>query len=190
MSTDNEIIAGCIKHDKKSQQKLYDKYSRILLGICLRYANNNAEAYDILQDSFLKIFSNIEKFSGVGSFEGWLKRITVNTASTQYTKNLKYKNHYEIDEYMTVETGATSFEEDFFTSEELFIILNELPVGYRKVFNLYAIDGYLHREIAEMLGITTTTSKSQYCRAKSMIRSKLEKIRKSEKLYSENRLCS
>ncbi len=186
MMSDRDIIEGCAKHNRKAQQLLYDKYSRFLLGVCFRYAGDKAEAEDILQDSLLKIYFSIKDFSGTGSFVGWLRKIAVNTAITHYHKNLKYRYHVEIEEYVSVETGVTSFEEDFFTSDELFKVLNELPTGYRMVFNLYAVEGYKHKEIAEILGIDTNTSKSQYSRAKAVIRDKLEKLGKLKNSYNEN----
>jgi len=186
MMRDQQIIELCAKHDRKAQQVLYDKYSRLLLGICLRYATDKAEAEDILQDSFLKIFFSIKDFTGSGSFIGWLRKVAVNTAITHYHKNLKYRYHVDIDEYVTIEAGVMSFEEDFFTSDELYKVLNELPTGYRMVFNLYAVEGYKHKEIAEMLGIDTNTSKSQYSRAKAVIRDKLEKLGKLRSSYSDN----
>ena len=184
--SDQQIIKLCAKHDRKAQQILYDRYSRLLLGVCLRYATDKAEAEDILQDSFLKIFFNIKEYSGTGSFIGWLRKIVVNTAITHYHKNLKYRYHVDIEDYISVETGTSSFEEDFFTSDELFKVLNELPSGYRMVFNLYAVEGFKHKEIAEMLSIDTNTSKSQYSRAKAVIRDKLEKLGKLRSSYSEN----
>ena len=184
--SDQQIIEGCANHERKAQQKLYDKYSRFLLGVCTRYANDKAEAEDILQDSFLKIFSSIKDFSGTGSFIGWMRKVTVNTAITHYHKNLKYRYHIDIDEYVSVETGTTSFEEDFFTSEDLYKVLNELPAGYRMVFNLYAVEGYKHKEIAEILGVDTNTSKSQYSRAKAVLRDKLEKLGRLKSSYTEN----
>lgn len=183
MMRDQQIIELCAKHDRKAQQELYDRYSRLLLGVCLRYASDKAEAEDILQESFLKIFNSIREYSGSGSFIGWLRKIAVNTSITHYHKNLKYRYHVEIEEFVSTETGVMSFEEDFFTSEELFIVLNELPAGYRMVFNLYAVEGYKHKEIAEMLGIDTNTSKSQYSRAKAVIREKLEKLGKLKVSY-------
>jgi RNA polymerase sigma factor (sigma-70 family) len=184
MMSDQQIIDGCAKHNRKAQQLLYDKYSRFLLGICLRYATDKAEAEDILQDSFVKIFFNIKEFSGTGSFIGWLRKVAVNTSITHYHKNLKFRYHIEIEEFVSVETGVSSFEEDFFTSDELYKVLNELPAGYRMVFNLYAIEGYKHKEIAEILGIDTNTSKSQYSRAKAAIREKLKKLGKIRSNYS------
>jgi RNA polymerase sigma-70 factor (ECF subfamily) len=186
MMTDQQIIDGCARHDRRAQQELYDRYSRFLLGICLRYASDKAEAEDILQESFLKIFFNIRDFSGTGSFMGWLRKVAVNTAITHYHRNLKFRFHVEIEEYVSVETGTASFEEDFFTSEELFMVLNDLPAGYRMVFNMYAIDGYKHKEIAEILGIDTNTSKSQYSRAKAALREKLDKLGRLKSRYTAN----
>jgi RNA polymerase sigma factor (sigma-70 family) len=185
MKSDTQIIELCARHDRKAQQELYDKYSRLLLGVCLRYASDKAEAEDILQDSFLKIYYNIQDYTGSGSFIGWLRKVTVNTAITHYHKNLKYRYSVEIEEYQSIETGVISFEEDFYTSDELYRVLNELPTGYRMVFNLYAVEGYKHKEIAEMLGIDTNTSKSQYSRAKAVIRDKLEKLGKMKSSYSD-----
>ena len=186
MMSDQQLIELCAKNNRKAQQVLYDRYSGLLLGICLRYVYDKAEAEDILQDSFIKIFYNIKDFSGTGSFIGWLRKVAVNTAITHYHKNLKYRYHVEIEEYVSVETGVTSFEEDFFTSDELYKVLNELPAGYKMVFNLYAVEGYKHKEIAEILGIDTNTSKSQYSRAKAVLRQKLEKLGKLKSNYSEN----
>ncbi|HOP00519.1 MAG TPA: RNA polymerase sigma factor [Bacteroidales bacterium] len=187
MMSDQQIIEGCAKHERKAQQRLYDKYSRFLLGVCLRYASDRAEAEDILQDSFVKIFFNIDEFTGTGSFTGWLRKVAVNTAITYYHKNLKYRYHLEIEEYVSLETGVNSFEDDFFTSDELFKVLNELPAGYRMVFNLYAVEGYHHKEIAAMLGIDINTSKSQYSRARAVLREKLEKLRRLKKQYTSGK---
>ena len=184
MMSDQKIIEGCVKHNRKAQHLLYDKYSPFLLGICMRYVSDKAEAEDILQDSFLKIFFNIHDFSGTGSFKGWLSKIAVNTAITHYHKNLKFRYHVDIEEYVQVETGVRSFEEDFFTSDELYKVLNELPAGYRMVFNLYAVEGYKHKEIADMMKIDINTSKSQYSRAKAAIRDKLEKLGRLKSNYS------
>jgi RNA polymerase sigma factor (sigma-70 family) len=184
MMSDQQIIEGCAKHERRSQQILYDRYSRFLLGVCMRYASDKAEAEDILQESFLKIFFNIREYSGTGSFIGWLRKVAVNTAITHYHKNLKYRYHADIEEFVSVETGVMSFEEDFYTSEELYMVLKELPTGYRMVFNLYAIEGYKHKEIAEILGIDTNTSKSQYSRAKAALRDKLDKLAILKKRYT------
>jgi RNA polymerase sigma factor (sigma-70 family) len=185
MMSEQQIIEGCARHERKAQKVLYEKYSRLLMGVCMRYAGNREEAEDILQDSFLKIFFRIGDYSGTGSFVGWLRKVVVNTAITHYHVNLKYRYHVEIEEYVSVEAGSAGFDEDFFTADELFKVLNELPRGYRMIFNLYAVEGYKHKEIAEMMGIDTNTSKSQYSRARAVIRDKLEKLGKLRSNYSE-----
>jgi len=181
--SDREIIEGCLKHSRKAQQLLYDKYSRFLLGICLRYASDRAEAEDILQDVFVRVFFNIDEYSGTGSFAGWLRKVAVNTAITNYHRTMKHRYHVDIDEYKSMETGSVSFEEDLFSADELGRVLNELPPGYKMVFNLYAIEGYKHREIAEMMKIDVNTSKSQYSRARAMLREKLSHLRDLRKSY-------
>jgi RNA polymerase sigma-70 factor (ECF subfamily) len=186
MMSDKQIIKGCARHDRKAQKVLYDKYSRLLLGVCLRYASDIAEAEDILQDSFLKIYFNIDDFSGKGSFTGWLRKVAMNTAITHYHKNLKFRYNVDIGELVSSEPGVSSFEEDFFTSDELYKVLNELSAGYRMVFNLYAIEGYKHKEIAAMLDIDTSTSKSQYSRAKAVIRDRLERLRDMPGNYQDD----
>jgi len=175
MMNDRLIIEGCVRHDSRAQKVLYEKYSGLLLGVCMRYAANKAEAEDILQDSFLKIYFRIRDFSGTGSFVGWMRKVVVNTAITHYHLNLKYRYHVDIEEFVSAESGIAGFDEDFYTADELFRVLSDLPRGYRMIFNLYAVEGYKHKEIAEMLGIDTNTSKSQYSRAKAVIRDKLEK---------------
>lgn len=186
MTGDLQIIEGCVRHNSKAQKLLYDKYSRFLLGICIRYASDKSEAEDILQETFLKIFFSIGDYSGTGSFTGWLRRVAVNTAITHYHKNLKHRYHMDIDEYVSAEAGSSGFEEDFYTADELYNILNGLPDGYRMVFNLYAVEGYRHKEIAGFLKIDTSTSKSQYSRARALIREKLAILRKLKDSYTDN----
>jgi RNA polymerase sigma-70 factor (ECF subfamily) len=138
----------------------------------------------MLQEAFLKIFFNLKEYAGTGSFKGWLRKVTVNTAITYYHKNLRYKHHIDIDEYVTTETGTRGFEEDFYTAEDLYRVLGELSPGYRTVFNLYTIEGYKHHEIAEMLKIDLNTSKSQYSRARAVLRKKLEELAKIKMNYT------
>ena len=152
-------------------------YSPVLMGICMRYAHTSDEAEDILQDSFVKILKQIIKFEKKGSFEGWMKRIVVNTAITNYRKNIKRYNQGESDDYNSKFHSTSMYDSDF-THEELLNIIKELPEGYRVIFNLYAIEGYKHKEIAELLEIDVATSKSQYSRAKKSIRQKMEEISK------------
>jgi len=177
----SKILERCRKFERKAQKELYDIYSPILFGICLRYAKSKDEAEDMLQEGFIKIFTKINDFKGDGSFEGWMRRIIVNTAISAYHKNKKYNDSYEIDEINETDIDGYSFEDHEFTSEELFKVINDLPEGYKVVFNLYAIEGYKHKEIADLLNINQNTSKSQYSRAKERIRQQLELISKIKK---------
>ena len=132
----------------------------------------------------MKIFFSISEYSGTGSFRGWLRKVTVNTAITYWHRNLKHRHQLDIDEYVSTETGTAGFEDDFCNAEDLYRVLGELSRGYRLGFNLYAIEGYMHHEIAEMLGIDVNTSKSQYSRARAILRKKLENLaRMKEKFF-------
>lgn len=175
MISEEQLIEKCKKYDRVAQKMLYDRYAPILLGICMRYVFEKSEAEDILQEGFLKIFTKITEFEGRGSFEGWMKRVIVNTAITHYHKSSKHnKYHYDINDVQLPKNEKPAIGEAEFTSEELLYVIHSLPDGYKHVFNLYAIEGYKHKEIAEMLKIDINTSKSQYSRAKKLIRKKLE----------------
>ena len=176
----SKIVEKCRVYDKKAQKELYDVYSPVLFGICLRYSNSKADAEDILQEGFIKIFTKINNYSGKGSFEGWMRRIVVNTAISHYHKNKKHKEIYDIDEIKETELEGSTFESLDYTKEELFSVINNLPEGYRIIFNLYAIEGYKHKEIAIKLNISENTSKSQYSRAKSKLKKMLEEISKQK----------
>ncbi|MEE4115227.1 MAG: RNA polymerase sigma factor [Marinilabiliaceae bacterium] len=174
MMSDQEIVKGCRNKDRLAQKSLYDRYSGLLLGICIRYATDVPEAEDILQESLVKVYMNIGDFTGEGSFIGWMRKIVINTAITHYHKHLKHKHYVEIEEVYTSEAGKSDIPDTPYTAEELMKILDQLPPGYRTVFNLYAVEGYKHKEIAIMLDIDVNTSKSQYSRARSFIQKKLE----------------
>jgi len=177
MISEDQLIEKCRNNDRAAQKTLYNKYASLMLGICMRYVYERSEAEDILQEGFLKIFTKIGEFEGRGSFEGWMKRIFVNTAITHYHKNSKHnKYHYDIDEVKVNNSEKPAYGESEFTNEELFNIIHSLPEGYKLVFNMYALEGFKHKEIAEMLNIDINTSKSQYSRAKKLIRKKLEAI--------------
>lgn len=173
MTDDQQIIDGCLKHDRKAQRELYDKYSRLMLGLCMRYASDKTEAEDMLQEALVQAYFHIADYKGNGPFGGWLRTLTVNTAINYYKRNIKYRSAVELDNYVVCDDMESSFDDCQFTSDELYGVLNELPAGYRMVFNLYAIEGYKHKEIAERLNIDVGTSKSQYSRAKSLIKEKL-----------------
>ena len=168
--TDEQIASGCKSSDAIAQKALYDKFSRKMCGVCLRYAKGREEAEDFLQEGMITVFQRISSFNQDGSLEGWVRRVLVNTCLEHLRKQkLQWVN---IDE---VEEGA----EDGFTMEKINIkdlleVINALPTGFKAVFNLYAIEGFTHKEIAEMLSISEGTSKSQYARAKAVLIKKIE----------------
>tara|TARA_R100001369_G_scaffold89739_1_gene127739 strand:+ start:1651 stop:2175 length:525 start_codon:yes stop_codon:yes gene_type:complete len=167
----DELILKCKKQDSKAQGALYKRYSGILFSICLRYSPNKTEAEDSLQDAFLTIFKKIEQYKGKGSFEGWIKRITVNTVLQKYRKQRVYsiedEAQVEQEDDVTVDTETVPL--DF-----LLKIIQELPDQYRLVFTLYVLDDYSHKEIAEMLGISDGTSKSNLARARGILKTKID----------------
>jgi RNA polymerase sigma-70 factor (ECF subfamily) len=176
----NDLISGSINNDRISQKKIYDLYSSKLYSICLRYAKDSDEANDILQDGFIKIFSNLRQFNKGNSFDGWVKRIIVNTAITNYNLQLKHYNQEDITEINESTIKDIDIKESDFTLEELLSTLKVLPQGTKTIFNLYAIEGYKHKEIAEILGITVSTSKSQYHRGKKILQNKLFELSKEK----------
>lgn len=177
MNSDTNILKGCIKGKSSAQRELFDRYSRVLLGICVRYAASVEEAEDILQEGFVKIFLNISHFKGEGSLMAWMRRIMINTAITHYHKMRKHRYHDDIEEVRETNMETHSWGEADFTSEELWNVIQRMPEGYRMVFNLYAVEGYKHREIAEIMGIDENTSKSQYSRARKWLQERLTRIK-------------
>lgn len=165
----DELVEGCIRDDPRAQQTLYERFSPLMFAVCLRYIKEIAEAEDVLLKAFMKVFSSIRKFRGEGSLEGWIRRIVVNE-SLMYLRQNKTL-------YLTVDVesakSASTVASDHLEAADLLSIVQQLPVGYRTVFNLYAIEGYAHAEIAGMLGISEGTSKSQLSRAKMMLRNML-----------------
>ncbi len=172
-----ELVSGCQNNNRKTQKEVYERYAPLLLGICVRYAKDSSEAEDVLQEGFIKIFDKIGQYNNQGSFEGWMRRLIVNTAISNYRKNLK--RYFKVDINEPVIQGMTgSWKENSYTKDELTLVIQSLADGYRMVFNLYAIEGYKHKEIAKMLGIDETTSKSQYSRAKKQLQEKLAELSK------------
>lgn len=167
----DELIIQCKKQDAKAQGELYKRYSGILFSICLRYSPNYTEAEDSLQDSFLTIFKKVEQYEGKGSFEGWIKRITVNTVLQKYRKKRVFDitREDQIPDDVDVEVEDDGIPLDF-----LLKIIQELPDRYRLVFTMYVMDDYAHKEIAEMLGISDGTSKSNLARARMILKTKIE----------------
>ncbi|WP_162342158.1 RNA polymerase sigma factor [Cyclobacterium salsum] len=168
---EEELIDGCLKGNRKSQRQLYEHYSGSFLSICMRYVKNRELAQDVLVEGFMKIFESLSQFKGEGSFEGWMKRVIVTQALLTLRKNKKLAMEVNLDE----PDQGFSIAPDLNTLEveDLLQLVAALPVGYRTVFNLYAIEGYSHREICEMLDISENTSKSQLSRARAILQQKI-----------------
>lgn len=166
-----ELIQKCKKGDRSAQEYLYRKYGAILFGICLKYSRNKVEAEDNLHDSFMTIYDKIGQFKFKGSFEGWLKRITVNTVLQKYRKQTYLK---VVDENVGEEIQEP-YEFEGITLNTLLQHIQELPNKYRLTFNMYVLDGYTHREISEILGTSPGTSKSNLARARMILREKIKK---------------
>ena len=172
-----DIINRCKKNDSKAQEYLFNAYSSILLGICCRYIKDRDDAEDVLQESFIKIFLNLNQFKGEGSFEGWMKRIAVNSSLHFIKEKQKVKfesadNLYVVDEDPNEEELDTEIK-----AEYILECLNELPTGYRTIFNLHLVEGFSHKQIAEKLGIKESTSRSQFTKARRFL---IELINKKE----------
>jgi RNA polymerase sigma-70 factor (ECF subfamily) len=178
MKNESDIISRCIKKDRNAQKILYEHYSHRLMGMCLRYTGNRTEAEDVLQEGFVKIFANISSFEGRSSLYGWMKKVIINTAITLFHRNLKHQHHMDVDDLREKTPDNSDSSDAQFSTEELLEVIASLPPGYRMVFNLYAIEGFKHKEIAKQLEIDVNTSKSQYSRAKKLIQLKLEHLQK------------
>jgi RNA polymerase sigma factor (sigma-70 family) len=171
-STEN-IIKGCCRRDPRSQKMLYEQYSGQMFGVCLRYSGSAEDAQDILHEGFLKIFEKIKQYKFKGSFEGWVRKIMVNTALE------KFRNQYKV---ISIQDNAYEYDlrcsedlTDNMTVKELMTLIQDLSPQYRTVFNLYAIEGYSHKEISELLNISEGTSKSNLSRARIILQEKVNK---------------
>lgn len=165
-----------MREDRKCQQEVFRRYASKMMGVCLRYARHQMEAEDLLQDAFIKVYNNISKFEYKGSFEGWIRRIVVNTALKNYSK--KSFTYEQIGVEEQPESSAPPEVYAHLHEEELLKLVADLPDGYRVVFNLYAIEGYSHKEISEMLGCQESTSRSQLVKARKLLQSQILKLQK------------
>jgi RNA polymerase sigma-70 factor (ECF subfamily) len=173
--TEEELIDRCLQLNDKAQEELYNLYSSKMMGIVLRYVKSYEEAQDVMQDGFIKVFEKLNTFTKEGSFEGWVRRIIVNTALDYLRRIKNEKFHVDVDEVNYLLADQTVILESI-AADDLLKIIQTLPVGYQTVFNLYAIEGFTHKEIGEQLGVSENTSKSQYSRARSFLQKKLEEI--------------
>ncbi|AYB32402.1 RNA polymerase sigma factor [Chryseolinea soli] len=180
---EDELIKGCLRRDRNAQKLLYDTYSSKMYGLCYRYVKDVMEAEDILVTAFMKVFDKIAQFKSEGSFEGWIRRIVVNEALTYLRRHRSMYLETELEQ-ADREPDYNSLS-DHLEAEDLLKMIQELPTGYRIVFNLYAIDGYSHKEIAEQLGISENTSKSQLSRARTYLQKILQ-----DKDWVENKKLS
>lgn len=176
----NQLIENCKINDTKAQGELYRLFSSKLFSICLKYSRSYTEAEDNLQDAFLTIFNKIEQYKYKGSFEGWLKRVTVNTVLQRY-RNEKV---FDIVNENTIQEAEVEIDEENFSIDFLLQIIQELPDRYRLVFNLYVLDGYSHKDIADMLEINVGTSKSNLARARQILKKNIEDYKLSQSLQS------
>lgn len=171
-----QLIDKCKKNDTSAQSQLYKLFSSKLFSLCLKYSRNYAEAEDNLQDSFLTIFKNINQYNQKGSFEGWMKRITINTALQKY----RSKGVFNIVNEERIEDVTVEINNDDLSIDFLLKIIQELPDRYRMVFNLYVLDGYSHKEVSKMLEISEGTSKSNLARARFILKEKIETYKASQ----------
>lgn len=168
-----DLVKGCQQGTPRFQRALYQQYHRKMFGVCLRYTDNEDDAQDILQEGFIKVFKHIKSFRSQGSLEGWIRRIIIHTSIEHYRRNSRYFMA-DIDEARNV-----SLDVDVLSNlgrQEVLGLIQQLPVGYRTVFNLYVIEGYTHQEISLMLNISVGTSKSQLSRAKAILKEKIQQM--------------
>ncbi|MFK7932325.1 MAG: RNA polymerase sigma factor [Saprospiraceae bacterium] len=170
-----EFLGACIQGDAQRQKALYDTFSPTMFAICLRYANDYHHAEDILQEGFIKVFKRLNRFRYEGSFEGWLKKIFVHTAIEHYRKSLKFSGLEEVNT-LDKHTDAPLAQTDL-QAADLIQLVQQLAPGYRTVFNLYAIEGYSHKEISSMLKISVGTSKSQLARARTTLQRRVNQLK-------------
>ncbi|MCB0489230.1 MAG: sigma-70 family RNA polymerase sigma factor [Cyclobacteriaceae bacterium] len=181
---ESEWIEGCKRQDARAQRSLYEHFSGKMYALCCRYIPSKMEAEDVLVTAFTKLFERIDQYKGEGSFEGWIRRIVVNESLTYLRRN---KNMYLETEIEVVDRTPDYAQLDtHLEAADLMRLVGDLPTGYRMVFNLYAIDGYSHKEIADQLGISENTSKSQLSRARALLQKKLIEMEKDVNVKKSN----
>ncbi|MDR1981320.1 MAG: sigma-70 family RNA polymerase sigma factor [Tannerellaceae bacterium] len=177
---EQQLIEGCKRENRLAQKELYDTYSRRMMGVCLRYVNDRETARDLLQDGFIKVFTHIHSYSGNGSFEGWMRKIFVNGALEYLRKSDVMRESVDLDNTAELSNPDASIISTL-SANELIACIQELPAGFRSVFNLFAIEGFSHKEIGEVLQITESTSRSQYTRAKQLLQRKINELYQNER---------
>jgi RNA polymerase sigma-70 factor (ECF subfamily) len=185
--SESDLIAGCIAGDRVMQEELYNRFAPKMYAVCLRYANNSDDAQDLLQEGFIKVYKNIHRFRAEGSFEGWIRRVFINSSIEHLRKkSAKLMTVSEKEEGTIEDTDISAL--DSMAEKDIIKLIQELSPGYRTVFNLYVIEGFAHKEIAEQLGISEGTSKSQLARAKSILQKKVAQyLSDTEKTYTREK---
>ena len=171
---DFTLVNECIKGNPKAQKALFDKFAPKMYSVCLRYMRNGQQAEDVLQDGLVKVFTKLPDYKNEGVLEGWIRRIMVNTCLDQIRKNVKFQGEIQAEE-VEYKLEHKDFIAERLMAEDLMKLVQSMPEGYKVVFNMFAIEGYSHQEIAAALGVTESTSKSQYLRARAYLRDRLEK---------------
>ena len=179
MYSEEDLINRCLNNEARAQEDFYKRFAPKMYGVCMRFAKNQMEADDILQEGFIKVFTNLKSFRNEGSLEGWVRKTVVNTAINLYKKNLKHQKDTDIEQAEVVQNFEQS-SLDKISVQELMDIIRDLPTGYRVVFNLNVIEGYSHKEISQLLEISENTSKSQLSRARQALQKKLFELNRTK----------
>jgi len=181
MISDGDLIRGCLSGDSRMQEALYNRFAPKMYAVCLRYSNNADDAQDLLQEGFVKIFKNLDRFRAEGSFEGWVRRVFVNTSIEHYRKKVNLTSTSEREEALIEDSSVNAL--DKLAEKDIIALVQQLSPGYRAVFNMYAIEGYSHKEIGTILGISEGTSKSQLARAKGILQKKVAELLDEKRKY-------
>jgi len=169
------LLKECLKRKPEAQRRLYDHFAPVMLGVCFRYTKSLSDAEEVLQEGFIKVFTRLNQFKGDGELGGWIRKIMVNTALNFLKTNQKYRYDLSFDE-MPLHLVSTENPEVILQAKELAELIRQLPTGFQTIFNLHAVEGYKHLEIASMLGISEGTSRSQYARARVLLIEWIEKF--------------
>lgn len=170
--SETDLISGCIQGNRQMQEELYKRFSGKMYAVCLRYAGNAEDAQDLLQEGFIKVYRNLHRFRAEGSFEGWIRRVFVNSSIEHFRKKSLQLSKVSDKEEDTIEDADTTALDNL-AERDIISLIQQLSPGYRTVFNLYVVEGYSHKEIADLLGISEGTSKSQLARARSILQKKV-----------------
>ena len=173
--TDRELIEGCLNNNRACQKSIYDRFSSKMLGVCMRYTNSREEAEDVLIEGFMKFYTSLISYRYECSLESWIRRIMINNAISHFRANERKAHLYLEDLYVETDLYHSESILDKVATKDIMTLIQKMPPGYRVIFNLFAVEGYSHKEIAEQLNITESTSKSQFLRARKWLIKRIEK---------------